>query len=180
MRPHGTVGLLYGMLCVVTLLNPPTVGDKIKFPLCTDSPPTCERSCQQKSPKSHPKVASDFRRTLNIIKKSRRLIFIRGIIVCVHIQFRPKLRACANGTRRSCNLLISMRYFIVYLHSTVACRCLLCLLRCLCSSLPVPLGAPVSYFHFRGFFGLVVLRYRTVRDSVVRLSSIAWYSFFSF
>ena len=41
-----------------------TVGDKIKFPLCTDSPPTCERSYQQKSPKSRPKVASDFRRTL--------------------------------------------------------------------------------------------------------------------
>ena len=46
-----------------------TGGDKIKFPLCTDSPPTCERSCQQKSPKSRPKVASDFRRTLNVIKK---------------------------------------------------------------------------------------------------------------
>ena len=39
---------------------PTTVGDKIKFPLCTDSPPTCERSCQQKSPKCRPKVSSDF------------------------------------------------------------------------------------------------------------------------
>ena len=35
----------------------------------------------------------------------------------------------------------------------------------------------MSYFHFRGFFGLVILRYRTVRDSVVRMSSITWYIF---
>ena len=80
-----------------------TVGDKIKFPLCTDSPPTCERSCQQKSPKSRPKVASDFRRTLNVIKKVADLFLSGEKIVCARIQFRPKSRACANGTRRSCN-----------------------------------------------------------------------------
>ena len=80
-----------------------TVGDKIKFPLCTDSPPTCERSCQQKSPKSRPKVASDFRRTLNVIKKVADLFLSGEKIVYAHIQFRPKSRACANGTRRSCN-----------------------------------------------------------------------------
>ena len=80
-----------------------TVGDKIKFPLCTDSPPTCERSCQQKSPKSRPKVASDFRRTLNVIKKVTDLFLSGEKMVCARIQFRPKLRACANGTRRSCN-----------------------------------------------------------------------------
>ena len=80
-----------------------TVGDKIKFPLCTDSPPTCERSCQQKSPKSRPKVASDFRRTLNVIKKVADLFLSGEKIVCARIQFRPKSRACANGTRRSYN-----------------------------------------------------------------------------
>ena len=80
-----------------------TVGDKIKFPLCTDSPPTCERSCQQKSPKSRPKVASDFRRTLNVIKKVADLFLSGEKIVCARIQFRPKSRACANRTRRSCN-----------------------------------------------------------------------------
>ena len=80
-----------------------TVGDKIKFPLCTDSPPTCERSCQQKSPKSRPKVASDFRRTLNVIKKVADLFLSGEKIVCARIQFRPMSRACANGTRRSCN-----------------------------------------------------------------------------
>ena len=156
-----------------------TVVDKIKFPLCTDSPPTCELSCQQKSPKSRPKVASNFRRTLNIIKKVADLFLPRDKFFCAHNQFRPKSLACTNRTRAAI-LLISARYFIVYLHSTVACHCLLCLLRYLFSSLPVPLGVPVSYFHFHGFFGLVFLRYRTVRDSVVRLSSIAWYSFFSF
>ena len=80
-----------------------TVGDKIKFPLCTDSPPTCERSCQQKSPKSRPKVASDFRRTLNVIKKVADLFLSGEKIVCAGIQFRLKSRACANRTRRSCN-----------------------------------------------------------------------------
>ena len=80
-----------------------TVGDKIKFPLCTDSPPTCERSCQQKSPKSRPKVASDFRRTLNVIKNVADLFLSGEKIVCARIQFIPKSRACANGTRRSCN-----------------------------------------------------------------------------
>ena len=80
-----------------------TVGDKIKFPLCTDSPPTCERSCQQKSPKSRPKVASDFRRTLNVIKIVADLFLSGEKIVCARIQFKPKSRACANGTRRSCN-----------------------------------------------------------------------------
>ena len=80
-----------------------TVGDKIKFPLCTDSPPTCERSCQQKSLKSRPKVASDFRRTLNVIIKVADLFLSGEKIVCARIQFRPKSRACANGTRRSCN-----------------------------------------------------------------------------
>ena len=80
-----------------------TVGDKIKFPLCTDSPPTCERSCQQKSPKSRPKVASDFRRTLNVIKKVTDLFLSRAKMVCARIQFRPMLQACANGKWRSCN-----------------------------------------------------------------------------
>ena len=54
--------------------NVDTVGDKIKFPLCTNSPPTRERSCQQKLPKSRPKVAAYFKRN----QKSRRLIFIWG------------------------------------------------------------------------------------------------------
>ena len=63
-----------------------TVGDKIKFPLCTDSPPTCERSCQQKSPKSRPKVASDFRCTLNVIKKVADLFLSGEKIVCTRIQ----------------------------------------------------------------------------------------------
>ena len=158
-----------------------TVGDKIKFPLCTDSPPTCERSCQQKSPKSCCKVTSDFMRTLNVIKKVADLFLSRA---------NKSLRACSSSDPSRENaqteqeeaaiLLINERYFIVYFHSTVACCCLLCLLRCLFSSLPVPLGAPVSYFNFRRFFGLVVLRYRTVRDSVVRLSSIARCSIFSF
>ena len=80
-----------------------TVGDKIKFPLCTDSPPTCERSCQQNSPKSRPKVASNFRHTLHVIKKVADLFLSGEKIVCMRIQFRPKSRACANGTRRSCN-----------------------------------------------------------------------------
>ena len=80
-----------------------TVGDKIKFPLCTDSPPTCERSCLQKSPKIRPKVTSDFRCTLNVIKNVADLFLLGGKIVCARIQFRPKSRACANGTRRSCN-----------------------------------------------------------------------------
>ena len=75
--------------CVASLLQY-TVGDKIKFPLCTDSPPTCERSCQQKSPKSRPKVASDFRRTLNVIKKVADLFLSGEKIVCARIQFRPK------------------------------------------------------------------------------------------
>ena len=74
----------------VILCNTPTVGDKIKFPLCTDSPPTCERSCQQKLPKSRPKVASDFRRTLNVMKKVSYLFLSGEKIVCARIQFRPK------------------------------------------------------------------------------------------
>ena len=79
------------------------MGDKIKFPLCTDSPPTCERSRQQKSPKSRPKVASDFRRALNVTKKVTDLFLFGEKIVCTCIQFRPKSRACANVTRRSFN-----------------------------------------------------------------------------
>ena len=127
--------------------------------------------------KSRPKVASDFRRTLNIIKKVADLfLFGEKLSACV-FSSDPSREHPQTEQEEAVILLISVRYFIVYLNSTVACRCLLCLLRCLFSSLPVPLGAPVAYFHFRGFFGLVVLRYRTVRDSVVRLSSIAWYSF---
>ena len=80
-----------------------TVGDKTKFPLCTNSPLTCERSCQQKSPKSRPKVASYFRRTLNVINKVADLFLSGEKIVCARIQFRLKSLACANGTRRSCN-----------------------------------------------------------------------------
>ena len=157
-----------------------TVGDKIKFPLCTDSPPTCERSCQQKSLKNHPKVASNFRPTLNIIKKVADL-FLSGEKLPARVFSSDLSREHAQTEQeKAAIILISARYFIVYLHSTVTCRCLLCLLHCLFSSLPVPLGAPVSYFHFRGLFGLVVLRYRTVRDSVVRLSSIALYIFFPF
>ena len=99
-----------------------TGGDKIKFPLCTDSPPTCERSCQQKSPKSRSKVASDFRRTLNVTKKVADLFLSGEKIVCAHIQFRHKSRACTNSTRTSCN-------FAYLLHSLspfdVTCRCLL-------------------------------------------------------
>ena len=87
----------------VCILFELTVGDKIKFPLCTDSPPTCERSCQRKSPESRPKVASGFRRTLNIIKKVADLFLSRENNVCARIQFRPKSRACASRTRRSCN-----------------------------------------------------------------------------
>ena len=94
-----------------------TVGDKIKFPLCTDSPPTCERSCQQKSPKSRPKVASDFRRTLNVIKKVADLFLSGEKIVCARIKFRPKSRACANRKEEAAIILIRERYFIVYLHS---------------------------------------------------------------
>ena len=128
--------------------------------------------------KSRPKVASDFRRTLNVIKKVADL-FLSGEKLSARVfSSNPSHEHAQTEQEEASILLISMHYFIVYLHSTVACHCL-CLFRCLFSSLPVPLGAPVSYFHFRGFFGLVVLRYRTVRDRVVRLSSIAWYSFFS-
>ena len=55
-----------------------TVGNKKKFPLCTDSPLTCEWSGQQKSPKSCPKVASDLGVYFKRNQKSRRLIFIWG------------------------------------------------------------------------------------------------------
>ena len=137
-----------------------TVGDKIKFH-CV---PTHHRLVSGVVSKSRPKVASDFRRTLNVIKKVADLFLSGEKLVCTCIQFRPKSRACATE-QEAAILLISARYFIVYLHSTVTCRCLLCLLCCLFSSLPVPLGAPVSYFHFRRFFGLVVLRYRMVRDT---------------
>ena len=124
----------------------PTVGDKIKFPLCTDSPPTCERSCQQKSPNSRLKVArlySDFRCTLNPGKKLSAHVFSSD----------PSREHAQTEQEEGAIILIGAHYIIVYLHSTVACRCLF-------SSLPLPLGAPVSYFHFRGFFGLVVLRER--------------------
>ena len=102
-----------------------TVGDKIKFPLCTDSPPTCEWCCQQNSPKSRPTVASDFRCTLIVIKKVADLFLSGEKIVWAHIQFRPKSQTCANGTRRKCNFA----YYRALLHSLspfdVACRCLL-------------------------------------------------------
>ena len=128
-----------------------TVRDKIKFPLCTDSPPTCERSCQQKSPKRCPKVASEFRRTLNVIKKVADL-FLSGKKLSARIfNLDPSREHAQTEQEEAAILLISARYFLVYLHSTVACRCLFYLLRCLFSS-PVPLGAPVSYFHIRRFF----------------------------
>ena len=91
-----------------------TVGDKIKFPLCTDSPPTCEQSCQQKSPK---KVASDFRRTLNVVKKVADLFLSGEKIVCARIQFRPKCEHAQMEQEEAAILLIRERYFIVYLHS---------------------------------------------------------------
>ena len=135
--------------------------------------------------KSCRKVTVKSLATLDVLykhnQKSLRLIFIRGKKLSARVFSSDPSREHAQTEQEEAAIfLISERYFIVYLHSTVACRCLLCLFRCLFSSLPVPLGAPVSYFHFRGFFGLVVLRYRMVRDSVVCLSSIAWYRFFSF
>ena len=90
---------LSARLIMVTYVH--TVGDKIKFPLCTDLPPTCEWSCQQKSPKSRPKVARDLRRILNVFKKVADLFLSGQKIVCTRIQFRPKSRACTNGTRKS-------------------------------------------------------------------------------
>ena len=107
-----------------------TVEDKIKFPLCTNSPPTCERSCQQKSPTY-----------FYLGKKLSARVFSSD----------PSREHAQTEQEEAAILLISTCYLLVYLHSTVACRCLLSLLHCLFSSLPVPLGAPVSYFHFRGF-----------------------------
>ena len=139
-----------------------TVGDKIKFPLCTDSPPTHHRLVSGVVSKSRPKVASDFRCTLNVTKKVADLFLSGEKIVARIFSSDPSCEHAQTEQEEAAILLISTRYFIVYLHSTVTCRSLLCLLRCLFSSLPVPLGAPLFYFHFRGFFGLVVLRYRTV------------------
>ena len=150
------------MFVIIMTIIRITVKDKIKFPLCTDSLPTCERSCQQKSPKSRPKVASDFRRTLNVIKNVTDL-FLSGEKLSARLFSSDSSSEHAQTEQEEAAiLLISARYFIVYLHSTVACHCLLCLLRCLFLSFPVPLRVSVSYFHFRGFFGFVVLRYRTV------------------
>ena len=101
-----------------------TVGDKIKFPLCTDSPPTCERSCQQKSPKSRPKVASDFRRTLNVIKKVADL-FWKKLSARVFSSDRSREHAQMEQEEAAI-FLIRERYFIVYLHSmslAVVCFC---------------------------------------------------------
>ena len=87
-----------------------TVGDKIKFPLCTDSPPTCERSCQQKSPKSRPKVASDFRRTLTYFYPGKKLsarVFSSD----------PSREHAQIEQEEAAIILIRERYFIVYLHS---------------------------------------------------------------
>ena len=95
-----------------------TVGDKIKFPLCTDSPPTCERSCQQKSPKSRPKVASDFRRTLNVIKKVSDFFLSGGKKLSAHVFSSDPSREHAQMEQEEAAIfLIGERYFIVYLHS---------------------------------------------------------------
>ena len=101
---------VYVKMCV------PTVGDKIKFPLCTDSPPTCERSCQQKSPKSRPKVASDFRHTLNVIKKVADL-FLSGKKLSARVFSSDPSREHAQMEQEEAAIfLIRERYFIVYLH----------------------------------------------------------------
>ena len=95
-----------------------TVGDKIKFPLCTDSPLTCERSCQQKSPKSRPKVASDFRRTLNVIKKVADLFLSGGKKLSARVFSSDPSREHAQiEQEEAAIILIRERYFIVYLHS---------------------------------------------------------------
>ena len=110
-------GLVLTPFKASTLLNEDTVGDKIKFPLCTDSPPTCERSCQQKSPKSRPKVASDFRRTLNVIKKVADL-FLSGkkLSACI-FSSDPSRKHAQMEQEEAAIFLIRERYFIVYLHS---------------------------------------------------------------
>ena len=95
-----------------------TVGDKIKFPLCTDSPPTCERSSQQKSPKSRPKVASDYRRTLNVIKKKSPTYFYPGKKLSARVFSSDPSREHAQMEQQEAAIfLIRERYFIVYLHS---------------------------------------------------------------
>ena len=94
-----------------------TVGDKIKFPLCTDSPPTCERSCQQKSPKSRPKVASDFRRTLNIIIKSPTYFYPGKKLSARVFSSNPSREHAQTEQEEAAILLISERYFIINLHS---------------------------------------------------------------
>ena len=66
--------------------------------------------------KSRPKVASDFRHTSNVIKKVADLFLSGEKIVSVRIQFRPKSRACATEQGEAA-ILLSKRYFIVYLHS---------------------------------------------------------------
>ena len=89
----------------------------MKFPLCTDSPQTCEQSCQQKSPKSRPKVANDFRRTLNVNKKVADLFYPgRKLSACV-FSSNPSREHAQTEQEEAANLLISERYFIVYLHS---------------------------------------------------------------
>ena len=108
------------------------------------------------------KVPIVYRLVSGVVGKSCRLTFIRGKKLSARVfSSDPNREHAQTEQEEAAILLTSARYFIVYLHPTVACRCLLCLLLCLFSSLPVPLGAPVSYFHFRRFFGLVVLRYRT-------------------
>ena len=95
-----------------------TVGDKIKFPLCTDSPPTCERCCQQNSPKSRPKVASDFRRTLNVIKKVADLFLSGEKIVCAYsVQTQVVSMRKWNKKKLQFFLLESVTSYVVYLHS---------------------------------------------------------------
>ena len=86
-------------------------------------------------------------RTLNIIKKVADL-FLSGEkkSLSAYSSSDPSREHAQTEQEEAAILLISARYFIVYLHSAVACRCLLCPLRCLFSSLSVPLGVPVSYF----------------------------------
>ena len=86
-----------------------TVGDKIKFPLCTDSPPTCERSCQQKSPKSRCKVASDFMRTLNVNKKVADLFLSGEKKVCARIQVQTQVASMRKRNKKKLQFCLLAR-----------------------------------------------------------------------
>ena len=86
-----------------------TVGDKIEFPLCTDSPPTCERSCQQKTPKSRCKVASDFMRTLNVNKKVADLFLSGDKKVCARIQVQTQVASMRKRNKKKLQFCLLAR-----------------------------------------------------------------------